>query len=273
MVRIGDVWDSTTDVLVGRAGMLLPIAFLTYFVPASVHAAILAYGDESVTRAVLAGLVALASLGLQLWGQLAIVAVASDPTTTRADAGAAATRRFGAGLLIVLVLLAAVIAALLPIGIAMAMSGFDWQAATAQAGSATAPRLAAGAVLFCLLYAMVLLVAALWLGARLFLVFPVVLNERRGIGAFGRSFQLTRGLALRLIGLSFLFVIVLLVSSWAARSVVFVVLRLLLGPDQIATATFMAALAVAAVQTALGVVAIVLATRLYAAVVGPKVVA
>ena len=269
MVRIGNVWDDASDVLVGRAGVLLPIAAVAFFLPTAIGAANRAYLPDSVGKAVVAMLIAIAALLVQLWGQLAIVAVASDPATTRADAGAAGIRRLGPALLVTLVLLAGTVIALLPIGAVVAATRFDWHAA-ATSGNAVPTEMPAGARAFCTLYGLLLLAGLSWLGARLFVLMPIVLNERRGIGAFGRSFQLTRGLALRLIGVTILFGIVLLVASWAAKAVVFVVLRLVLGGGAAATATFLSELAVAAVQAALVTVAIVFAARLYAALVGGK---
>ena len=62
MVRIGNVWDSTTDVLVGRAGLLLPIAALAFFLPSAVQGAMGAYAGTSVGVAALGSLIGLAVL-------------------------------------------------------------------------------------------------------------------------------------------------------------------------------------------------------------------
>ncbi|MGJ3627198.1 hypothetical protein AB5I41_10140 [Sphingomonas sp. MMS24-JH45] len=82
-------------------------------------------------------------------------------------------------------------------------------------------------------------------------LFGVVVNERRGLGALGRSFALTRGAALRLIGVLILYGIVLVVVMSAATMVVGVVARLLLGADAAATVAFIVAI-VSALVTALG---------------------
>lgn len=267
MVRIGDVWDSTTDVLAGRAGLLVPIAALGFFLPGLVQAVIAAYGGTGPVVATLSLAVAIVVVVAAVWGQLATVAVASDPATTGVQARDAGVRRLGAGLLVTLVLVAAAIVACLPIGIALFASGYDWQAASAQAGSAGAMRVTPGAALFCFGYGLAIVAVAIWLAARLLLVNAAVLIEQRRIGAIGRSMQLTRGLTGRLVGVLILFVIVLLVATWAAQSVVFVVVRLLLGSPHIATATFAGAIAAAAVSAAFSTTVAVFGARLYAAIV------
>lgn len=268
-VRIGTVWDDTTAVLADRAGLLAPVAALAFFLPALVRGAIKAYAGVSTGAAALGLAAALLALVLLVWGQLTVVAVASDPATTRGEASRQAQRRVPAALLVTLIVIAVAIVAMLPVIGVLAASGFDFQAFAARAGSTTPPPIPAGASLFIGLYALALLAASLWLAARLFLLNPVILHERRGIGAIGRSMRLTRGLTWKLIGVALLLGLVWLVATWAARAVVFIVLRLLLGPENIATATFGGFIAAAATGAAFNTVVSVFAARLYAAVSVP----
>lgn len=265
-VKIGDVWDATTDVLAGRAGPLAAIAALGFLLPAAVQTAIRAYAGPSPGVAALGALAALLALALVLWGQLAVIAVASDPSTTRRDASRLALARLPRALLVALVLAGLLIAALLPIVLALLASGYDLQAAAVQAGSATPVPIAPAALLFCIFYVLALAVAGLWLGARLFLVNAVVLNEACAVGALPRSFALTRGLTTKLIAAALLFVIVYVIAALAAESVVFIICRLLLGAGQIATASFIGGLAGAVVGAAFNTAVAVFAARLYAAV-------
>lgn len=268
-IRIGDIWDGTTDVLAGRAGLLTPVAALAFFLPAAIQAAITSYGDESSGMAALKLGVGVVALVATIWGQLTVIGIASSPDTTRAAASAAAVRRLAPALLVTLICIAAAVVAILPIVGALIAGGFDFQAAMGRSGSAGAPSLAPGAALFCGLYTLALLVLALWLTARLFVWAAVVLHERRGIGALGRSFTLTRGLALKLIGVSLLFGIVYLIAAAAAQFVVGIVSRLLLGAANIPTATWLGALAAAIVGAAFSVVVATFSARLYAALVRP----
>ena len=269
MARIGDVWDSTTDVLAGRAGLIAPVAAGAVFVPQSLQRAVRIFGDQSPGIAALALLIGLAALVANLWAGLTIIAIASDPTTTREAAGRQALARLSANLLVVVVLVGAVVLLAMPPIVALAATGFDFTAATAaSAGTGTMPAVAPGVGGFIALYALAVFVLALWASSRLFLVNTIVLNEKRALGALGRSVALTRGLTWRLIGVAILFGIVLLVASSAAALIVGIVTRLALGPDQIKLALFLASIASAAVQTAFVAMVQVFAARLYAAVTG-----
>lgn len=264
MIRIGTVWDSTTDVLAGRAGLLAPIAAAAFLLPAVLQAAIKAYGGGTAGAAAANGIVALLAIVPALWGQLAIIAVASDPSTTARQGGAAAGRRLPFALLAVLVLLGLVIAAALPIALLLLASGFDFAGFARTPGSA-APGIAPGVALAIRLYALFLAGASLWFSARTTTLLPVVLHEARGIGAIGRSLQLTRGLTVRLIGVIVLFFLTFAIAGWAARATVFVVARLLLGEGGENTAAFLGSVAVALVNAAFAVILAVFAARLYAA--------
>ena len=265
-VSIGNVWDSTTDVLAGRGGMLAPIAALAFFAPAVLQAAVKTYGGASAGIALLSAAVAMIALLAALWGQMTVIGVASDPDMTRAAAGEAARRRLGPAVLVTVVLAVVVMLALLPIGIALAASGYDF-AAAARPGAAGPAPVAPAVALFCAFYGLALLVAGLWFGARLSVWTPVVLQERRGIGAIGRSMALTRGLTSKLIGVGLLAVVIFGVASLAAQYVVFIPLRLVLGADGLATAALIGGIASAIVQAAFTTVVAVFTARLYAAIV------
>ena len=261
-VSIGNVWDSTTDVLAGRAGLLAPIAAAAFLLPGAAQAAVSSYGGTSTAGAAIGVVVAILALVAGLWGQLTIIGVASDPDATRSAAGEAARRRLPAALLVSLVIGAIFVAAVLPIVAALWAGGFDLKAASA---SGEQPSIAPAAALFSFVYALLLIVAAFWFGARLMVLSPVVLHERRAIGAIGRSLQLTRGLTLKLIGTALLLLLVYFVAALAVRYVVFIPLRLLLGANQIATATWLGAIASAAVGAVFSTVVAVFTARLYAA--------
>lgn len=266
MTRIGDVWDSTVAVLQGRAGLLVPLAGVAFFLPSIVQSGVKLYGGDTPGIAALGALVGLVVLLLSLWGQLAVIAIASDPDTTRAEAQRVALRRLPANLLVLLVLGAIALLLVVPIVAVLVATGYDFTAASASAGTGPMPAVAPGAALFLGLYGLALFILGLLVSARLFLTNAVVLNERRGIGAVARSVALTRGLTARLIGVALLFGIVLLVVLLAAQSVVGLTFRLLLGPEHITTARFLAAIAGAGVTAAFTTVVQVFAARLYAAV-------
>lgn len=269
LVRISDIWEQTREVLADRARALRPIGALAIFLPLAIQGAIKAYGGASPGAAALAAVVALASLPLLLWAVFTTVGMASDRTVNPRAADVAARRRVPAGLLAVLVAVAVALLAAVPILAAMAAGGYDFRAAAGGAGSTGPAELSIGARLFVSLYGLFLFGFALWAGARLFVLNPVIALEHRGIGAFARSVTLTRGLTAKLMGVNLLFLLVWGVAAFAARAVIFVIFRLLLGPGNIATATWLGGLADAAVTTAMVVIAAVFAARLHAAVAEP----
>src|SRR3546814_9103815 len=79
--------------------------------------------------------------------------------------------------------------------------------------------LPAGLKLFVGLYSLALVIVVLWGMARLLPLNSVVVAERRGVGAIRRAFGLTRGLALRIVGVVILFFVVWGVSAMAATTV------------------------------------------------------
>jgi hypothetical protein len=269
MVSMGTIWDRTQEVLRGRAGILLSIAALTIYLPAVVNAGVQAYTLGSPLAA-LTGITGLVSGVLTIWGTLALIAVASDPATDAAAAyGRAGPRVLPAiGVILLLVLAVAVLA--VPLIAILAASGLDF-AAIARGASPGTP--SGGMVGLAALYVLVLVVVGIWVSARLALLYPVVLHERLGLGAIGRTWSLTRGLALKIIGVLLLFGIVLGIAAIAVQLIAGVVFRLIVGADQIATTTLLTAL-LTTVVTALGtVVQSTFTAQLYVALTGREAAA
>lgn len=265
-VSMGNVWDSNVQAVGGRTAVLLPIAALALFLPSVVQAAVQAYAGSGPGAAPggLALLVALLLLLVTLWGGLAITAILSSPDVTRAAAAGRATARLPVALGLTVVALLVLVLAALPIGVALGSSGIDL--AALQAGNpAAAEAITPGTRRFMALYGIALLLVAIWVGARLLPLQAVIVNERRGLGSFTRAFALTRGLTWRLIGVTLLFTVVLLVATSAAQLVTGIVFRLLLGAENIATATFLAGVAAAVISTGFTVLAYGFIARLWAA--------
>ena len=272
-VKMSDVWDRTTAVLSGRGGMLAGIAALTIFLPGIVRDAYVAYATKgTVTFALVGGALSLLVIVIALWGQLAILAAASDPAVDRAGAQASASARLLPAIGVSLLLTLALVVAMLPIAIAIAGAGIDW-AAMANGGTMTTPAINPGRALFLAAYGFILAIAALFVGARLTLVNPVVLHERRGAGAIARSWVLTRGHTWRILGVFVLFLIVLLVAAGAAQAVTGIVFRLILGADALTTVSLLAGIAGSIVSTAFVVIALAFIAQLYAAFVPRQPVA
>lgn len=262
MVTMSNVWDRATEVVRGRAGQLASIAALTLFLPAVVRDAVpLVATPGSTGFAIVGGLLAVAVLLVAIWGQLALLATATDPQTTRADAYAQASARFPASLGVTVVAILVAVALFIPIGVAIGLSGADFSGVST---TGRMPDLGGGTVAFVALYTLALLVVGIWIAARLTLTNAVVLNERLGLGAFARSWQLTRGLTWRIVGVFLLYIVVLLIAASAAQFITGAVFGLILGRTPLVV--FLTAVVGGAVTTVFSVLASAFIAQLYVAV-------
>lgn len=266
MARMGDVWDRTTEVLSGRGGMLAGIAALTLFLPGVIRDVIASAVPVTPAAAIVGGLIGLAVVLVSIWGQLAILAASSHPHTTRADAFRQATQRLAPDLGVTAVLAIALVALLMPAVVLAAGTGIDWSQMAGGTMQMTAEQ--AGRLGPATLYLIVLFVALLFVGARLVLVNPTVLHERRGLGAIARSWQLTRGMTWRILGVLLLFLIVLGVVTIAAQAVFGIVFRLLLGPESPTMVALLTLIVMRAISAGFAVLAGVFTAQLYVAVAG-----
>jgi hypothetical protein len=265
-VKMGTVWDRTIEVLNGRTGMIAPIALLGIALPSVLRDGFAAFSTPgTIVFALVGATLAIAALVAVIWAQLAIVAIATDPATNAAEARRMAGKRVLPALGITMLLTFVAALFVVPPVIVLLNSGFDFAAAASGSSVQMTPP-SANAAAFVALYGLAFLLVAIWIGARLVLLNPVILNERRGIGAIRRSVQLTKGLTWRIIGVLILFAIVMLVSTWAAQSVTGIIFRLALGADGIATATFLSGVVATIVTTVFTALAAVFTAQLYVAV-------
>ncbi|BCI72280.1 putative membrane protein [Sphingomonas sp. S17] len=275
-VRIGSVWDSTQQVLAGRTGMLAPFAAIGFVLPVILQLLLVpqtTMANMSAGASVTGLLVTLVAIGLGIWAQLAIMALATHPATTSAEASRAGLRRLLPllGVAVVLGLVFALVV-LVPV-VVLGVSGFDFaRAIAAQGNPALMPPMPPGAGLFVILYGLTAFILAFWVMARLMLTYAVVLNERRGLGAIRRSITLTRGMTWRLIGVTILFVILVFVTTAAAQGVTAIAFRLILGSGHQALVIGLASLVGSIVSAGFMTLAYVFIARLYVAAAGVPVV-
>ena len=267
-VRIGTVWDRTVEVLQGRGGLLFMLALAFMVVPSLIGSAIALFGGSAPGMPVDAGLrtvatvVNIASTLLLLSGLLAVTAVASDPRVDGRDAISTGLIRLGptVGLLLLVMIVAAL--ALVPLAWLTFAAGATYDATT---GRINVSRASGGGIALAGSLSLLVFFAGLWLSAKLVPLFAVVVNERLGLRAFRRSFALTRGAAMRLMGVLILYGIVLVVVMAAATTVVGVVARLLLGGDAPASVAFVVAVVSTVVTALASVVQIVFYAQYYVA--------
>lgn len=263
MISMGTVWDRTAEFLSDNLGTIVPIALAAIFVPAAVSGS-LAELNRGATPGLAAGL-GLASLLLGIvtfWGQLAITALALDPSLGK-GAVPAATRRLPAGLLVMIVLLVAALLLAIPVGVILALNGVDFSAATPGA----MPQVPPAAALWVILYVLLLLPVALWLAARLAVVLPVLVGERLALGAIPRSWRLTRGVALKIAGVLILYAVVATVASLAATTAFGAIFTLIAGrgEDGLSLAAVLTGIIGGAVSTAFTVLGTAFTAKLFLA--------
>ncbi|MFC3582087.1 hypothetical protein [Sphingomonas hylomeconis] len=263
MVNMGDVWDRATGFISDNLSVVLPIALFAIFLPSSLSASIAPIAKQSPTANTVVGIVGLVLTLITLWGQLAIIALATEPRAGRQPAVAAANARILPLIGLALITLIGFFALILPFPIVLGLAGYDLQAAM----NGEQVPLPDGTGGFVALYALFLLPLLIFLGARLALLTPVVVRERRGLGAFKRSFVLTRGIAWKVIGVMILYCIVFGVALLAARTVFGSILELVAGGEgTISVATVLTSVLVSAVQTAFIALSAAFLAKLYLAV-------
>ncbi len=261
-IRMGLVWDRTVDVLQGRSGILAQLALLFLFVPGVVNAAISSAATPGTPLAFVASLVSLVASVILIAGVLAITAVASDPAVDARQASRVGFARLLPALGAIALIMVAVFVVLIPLTLLFMHAGATFNPATGRFDMARASGSAlslAGAI------GLLALILGLWLTAKIAPLFAVIVSERRGLGAFARSFRLTRGSTLRLIGVIILYGIIVVVAVMAATLVAGVIARLLLGPDARGGVQFVTGIVSSAVTALLTVVQTVFYARFYVA--------
>ena len=263
MVSMGTVWDRATEFLSDNLAAIFPLALCAIFIPSAISQSIAPLGALGVTAMLGVKIVALCLSLVSLWGKVAIMALALDAAAGRGSAIATANRRSLPIIGVTLVIAAAVVALMVPVAIALAVAGFDFQAAMTSGKPAVPPGVAG----FLLLYMLLFCCALIWFSARLALVVPTMIMERRGVGVFARSFKLTRPVQWKIVGVLILYVIVVSVSLLAAEFVFGSLLGLIAGGDRpVTVATVLTAILVSVVATGFSVLATAFTAKLYLAV-------
>ncbi|WP_447728471.1 hypothetical protein [Sphingomonas koreensis] len=263
MVSMGTVWDRTAEFLSDNLGTVLPVALGAMFVPAAVSGSLSGLAQGAAPGLAMGlGLASLLLAIVTFWGQLAITALALNPTIGRGAVNLA-TRRLPAALLVTVVLVLALFLLSIPVGIIMALSGAD----LSSAATGAMPQVPPAAALWVWLYVLVVIVVVLWLIARLVVLVPVIVGEKAMFGAIPRSWALTRGSALRIVGVLILYFIVASVAYLAATTAFGAVITLIAGrgEDGLSLATVLTVIVGGAVSTAFTVLGTAFTAKLYLA--------
>ncbi|WP_264941312.1 hypothetical protein [Sphingomonas caeni] len=258
---MGTVWDRTAEFLTDNFAAILPISLLAYFVPLSIQGSLEPVMENaSAGLALTLSLIGLAFAGLVTWGWLAITAMALDHP---GDPGSVGLRRLVPALLVSVVTFGGICLLALPPILTVGVSG---RGIDDLSMSLPLPVLWALSI-----YCLLAIVAAVWLTARLILAYPVVVAEKAMFGAIPRSWRLTRGVALPIVGVTLLYAIVSTVATLATKLVFGSVFTLVAGPGgALSLSSVLTSVMVAAVQTAFFALVPVFAAKLYQALIGAQ---
>ena len=266
MVKMSTVWDRTAEFLTDNLGAILPIALLAYLVPFSITGSFEPIRINAETQlAVTLQLVSLAFSILAVWGSLTIIAMTLG--TDASAAGAVGARRLVPALVVALVVVVAMIALLAPVLLLLLAAGTDLMALSRGDLNQITPA-SAGIVA---LYSLVAFPVLVWLTARLVLLNPLIVAEKRMLDAIPRSWNLTRGLTMRVIGVTLLYFLVSGVAVLATQMVFGSIFRLVAGPAEgLSLSGVLTSVMVAAVQTGFTVIVPVFTANLYRAIVAQR---
>jgi hypothetical protein len=265
MVRMSTVWDRATEFVGDNLAAIMPlaIAILCTVALQDLLARATDGADQMVTLAINGFGLVIALISL--FARLAVMGMAIDDRRTAGDGLALVLGRLLAVIGVFFVVGFFFMLLFLPLVIVPIAAGLD----VAQFSHPTAETfrsLPSWAILVITFYALAIGILALWLATRLALVLPVMLEERRGLGALRRSFTLTRGLALRILGVMLLLGLVAAVATLAAKTVFGTVFRLLLGDAGPFSATnILTAIVVGAVAALFTVIGDAFTGKLYLA--------
>jgi len=258
MVKMGTVWDRAAEFLTDNLPAILPIALFAFFVPLSIMGSL-----GPVLNAQAAGLayalwiIVFALAALVNWGSLTLVAMALERTDkVGGEPGAIAARRLVPALAVWLAIGGLVVLLSLPVVLTLA-------SAPREAGTLSIPVAVAWPLM---IYLVCAIVAAIWLLARLILVYPVIVAEKRWFGAIWRSWKLTRGVGLRIVGVLLLYFLVVIVGMLATQTVFGSIFKLIAGPDGgLSLSSVLTSVMTAVVGTGFSVIVPVFTARLYLA--------
>ncbi|PCD01996.1 hypothetical protein COC42_10925 [Sphingomonas spermidinifaciens] len=207
-VKMTRVWDATSEFLNERGGAVLALAAGMIFAPELVSGVLEQLAAPRTPTAVALQFVGMILSLVGAAGGLAVSALAIRPMAASEAARLGLRRLLPLVGVSVVLLVAAMIVALPFVGILIA-SGVDLTAFSTDGGAV--PDLGGGVALGLVAYGLLYFGVFLWAFARLAVLGPVIVAERRGFSAIGRAWTLTRGHALRIIGVFILFGIVALI--------------------------------------------------------------
>lgn len=259
-LSIGKAWEETSAFMGREARLLAPVALATFALPAILAG----WAMPGGTAANGAGLLMLAVLLAVLVGQMTIVLLVNGWRGSIGEAMSTAIRRLP-------VLLGALVIVFLPI---MLIGGIALGAVLISAGIGDPAAVAPDALVRTPGVAwivLLLVLAAVFLGVRMFQASAVAVSEKLGpIGLIKRSWSLTRGSFWRLLALFLLLTLIGLVLNLAVTMVIGSMATLTAGePRPFNTSALLIALATGLAGSVVSTISAMMVGRVYAQLAGP----
>jgi hypothetical protein len=255
MTVINQAWDDAVAFIRRESALLIPLALATVFL-----------GDVGGTLAQAhapgvppSGFAQIAFFAAALWsivGQLSITALVLRPGSSVGEAIGMGVARVGKLLLVALMLAAVFVIALLPVAVGLIGAGFNPENPQSLSQMPT----------WAAFYVGLLSVVMVWVGARLLLLNPLIVDRNPGaIRAVKAAFAMTRGIAAQIVLVLLIYLIVLGILTGAVRFVVGSLAAVIAAAvGQPFLGVVVTALASGLMATALGLVAAVFIACLYA---------
>ncbi len=266
---MGTVWDRATEFLGDNIGAVAPIAVAAIFVPASINDAIAPLGTANPDLQIWVSLAGMILAVVSIFGELAIMALALDTNRTPGTAAQVALGKLVWAVLITVLLLAGMMLALVPIAFIAVAAGLDTAGFMTNDQAAISAAIGAlpGSIILAILgYMIIWAIVAIWVSARLTLAYPALVGEDMGLGAIGRSWVLSKGLAWKIVGVLLLYIIVSAVAGLAAKAAFGGVLGLIAGGTEPGSvASVLTSVAVGTVGTAFVVLQAAFVAKLFVA--------
>jgi MFS family permease len=263
-VRMSRVWDDSTAFMGAHGAALAPIVLAGLVIP-SIGSGLASASAETDSSG-FSGLLNLIFTLATLWGAAAITALAVEPSANWREAMAQGARRLLPLIGISIALVVGAMLFVLPLFALLVGAGLDAERMMATNDATVLRSIDPARLLPVFLYMLALFPLFLWLTARLSIVTAVVVAERNGLGAIARAWRLTRGHALRIIGVMLLYGVLAFVALLAVGGAAGAIGYLIGGNEPgLGVGAVIVVLASAVLSVVLALVQSVFLARLYVA--------
>lgn len=207
---MNQAWDDAMAFIRRESGLLIPLALATVFVGDVVGT--LAQADAPNSK--MSGIASIVVLLAAVWsivGQLSLSALVLRPGSSVGEAIRMGASRLGKVVLVGLIIAGVFVLALIPVVAALQASGFDPRN----------PESLRQMPSWAAFYIGLLSIMMLWIGARLLLLNPLIVDRNPGaITALKSAFTMTRGIAAQILLVLIIYLVVLAIMTGAVRFVV-----------------------------------------------------